>query len=393
MLEALAKSGALDPLLRSDRGENRSAVVFGVDRILTVAQEALRQRETGQTSMFDLFGAEVDTPLPALELEAVQTPEREIGAWERELLGTYVSSHPFRQSAQGLSQWITHQTTELTADLSGQEAIVAGMVTGIRRLTTRQGKAFAAVTVEDLGGTAELTIWPDRYEEQQHRLVQGNVLLAKVEVRERGDRLTIAVEELAPYDQDRGRPIEFEPSKFTVTRGARRRGRQRNGAATAGATNGGGPNGNDPPGGPGGPSGGGPNGGGPGPRLHAVPSNGDATANGTTSNGGFPRALPAAPVDGPARLHIAMEETTDVAADRRRLGRILRLLAEHPGDEPVELLVVARDGTQTPLTLPSVADIDALVAALRPLLGVLGRAERAGEAAEDAARLAAVVSG
>ena len=392
VLEALAKAGALDPLLRRDRGEDRSAVVFGVDRILTVAQEALRQRETGQTSMFDLFGAEVDTPLPALELEAVRTPEREIGAWERELLGTYVSSHPFRQSAQGLSQWITHQTTELTADLSGQEAIVAGMVTGIRRLTTRQGKAFAAVTVEDLGGTAELTIWPDRYEEQQHRLVQGNVLLAKVEVRERGDRLTIAVEELAPYDQDRGRPIEFEPSKFTVTRGARRRGRQRNGAATAGATNGRGPNGNDP-GGPGGPSGGGPNGGGPGPRLHAVPSNGDATANGTTSNGGFPRALPAAPVDGPARLHIAMEETTDVAADRRRLGRILRLLAEHPGDEPVELLVVARDGTQTPLTLPSVADIDALVAALRPLLGVLGRAERAGEAAEDAARLAAVVSG
>ena len=389
VLEALAKAGALDPLLRRDRGEDRSAVVFGVDRILTVAQEALRQRETGQTSMFDLFGAEVDTPLPALELEAVRTPEREIGEWERELLGTYVSSHPFRQSAQGLSQWITHQTTELTADLSGQEAIVAGMVTSIRRLTTRQGKAFAAVTVEDLGGTAELTIWPDRYEEQQHRLVQGNVLLAKVEVRERGDRLTIAVEELAPYDQDLGRPIEFEPSKFTVTRGARRRGRQRNGAATAGAPNGRGPNGS----GPGGPNGGGPNGGGPGPRLHAVPSNTDDATNGATSNGGFARELPAAPVDGPARLHIAMEETTDVAADRRRLGRILRLLAEHPGDEPAELVVVARDGTPTRLSLPSVADIDALVGALRPLLGVLGRAVRAGEAADAAPRLAAVASG
>ena len=386
VLEALAKAGALDPLLRRDRGEDRSAVVFGVDRILTVAQEALRQRETGQTSMFDLFGTEVDTPLPALELEAVRTPEREIGEWERELLGTYVSSHPFRQSAQGLSQWITHQMTELTADLSGQEAIVAGMVTSVRRLTTRQGKAFAAVTVEDLGGTAELTIWPDRYEEQQHRLVQGNVLLAKVEVRERGDRLTIAVEELAPYDQDLGRPIEFEPSKFTVTRGARRRGRPRNGAASGDASNGRGPNGT-------GPGGGGPNGGGPGPRLHAVPSNTEDAANGAASNGAVPRGLPAAPVDGPARLHIAMEETTDVAADRRRLGRIVRLLAEHPGDEPAELLVVARDGTQTLLALPPVADIDALVGALRPLLGVLGRTTRAGGAAEAAPQLAAVASG
>ena len=88
VLESLAKAGALDPLLRRDEGEDRSSVVFGVDRILTVAQEALRQRETGQTSMFDLFGTQVDTPLPALELEAVKTPEREIGEWERELLGT-----------------------------------------------------------------------------------------------------------------------------------------------------------------------------------------------------------------------------------------------------------------------------------------------------------------
>ncbi len=382
VLEALAKAGALDPLLRSDRGEDRSSVVFGVDRILTVAQEALRQRETGQTSMFDLFGTEVDTPLPALELEAVKTPEREIGEWERELLGTYVSSHPFREAARGLSPWITHQTTELTADLAGQEAIVAGMVTGVRRLTTRQGKAFAAVTVEDLGGTAELTIWPDRFEEHERRLVHGNVLLAKVEVRERGDRLTIAVEELAPYDQERGRPIEFESTRFTVTRGARRRSRPRNGSASGGATNGRGPNGNGPNGGP--------NGGGPGPRLHAVPSNGDANADGAPSNGATPRELPAAPADGPARLRIAMEETTDVAADRRRMGRILRLLAEHPGDEPAELVVVARDGTLTLLALPSVSDIDAIAAALRPLLGVLGRAERAGGAVESAPRLAVV---
>ncbi len=382
VLESLAKAGALDPLLRRDEGEDRSSVVFGVDRILTVAQEAQRQRDTGQTSMFDLFGTQVDTPLPALELEAVRTPEREIGTWERELLGTYVSSHPFRESARELARWITHQTTELTADLAGQQAIVAGMVTGVRRLTTRQGKAFAAVTVEDLGGTAELTIWPDRYGEQQHRLVQGNVLLAKVEVRERGDRLTVAVEELAPYDQERGRPMDFDPSKFTVTPGARRRGRRRDGAPAANGANGRGPNGNGPNGGP--------NGGGPGPRLQAVPTNGDATANGATSNGAAQGGLPATPAHGPARLFIAMEETTDVAADRRRVGRILRLLADFPGDEPAELVVVARDGTQTLLSLPPVSDIDALVAALRPLLGVLGRAERAGEAVEAAPRLAAV---
>ena len=385
VLESLAKAGALDPLLRKEQGEDRSSVVFGVDRILTVAQEAQRQRDTGQTSMFDLFGTEVDTPLPALELEAVRTPEREIGGWERELLGTYVSSHPFRQSARGLAEWVTHQTTELTADLSGQEAVAAGMVTAVRRLTTRQGKAFAAVTVEDLSGTAELTVWPDRFEETENLLVHGNVLVAKVEVRERGDRLTLSVEALAAYDQEQRRPLNFDASKFAVTRGARRRGRQRNGATPpppAQASNGAGPDG---------PNGSGPNGGGPGPRLRAVPSNGATAANGAASNGAVPRTLPATPTEGPERLFIAMEETTDVAADERRLRRIVALLEQHPGEYPVELVILWRDGTSARLQMAqSVADIDAIAGALARLLGVLGRAERAGGAAEAAPRLAAV---
>ena len=230
VLESLAKAGAFDSLLRADRGEDRSAVVYGVDRILTVSQEAQRQRDTGQTSMFDLFGDEVDTPLPALELEAVRTPERESLGWERELLGTYVSAHPFREAAQRLAALVSHQTTELTAELSGQEAVVAGMVTSVRKLTTRQGKAFAAVTIEDLGGTAELTVWPDRYEQQRDLLVHGNVLLVKVDVRERGDRLTLAAEALAAYDQDAGRAARLRSG--AVRAGARaspprRRGPQR----------------------------------------------------------------------------------------------------------------------------------------------------------------------
>ena len=361
VLESLAKAGAFDSLLRADRGEDRSAVVYGVDRILTVSQEAQRQRDTGQTSMFDLFGDEVDTPLPALELEAVRTPERESLGWERELLGTYVSAHPFREAAQRLAALVSHQTTELTAELSGQEAVVAGMVTSVRKLTTRQGKAFAAVTIEDLGGTAELTVWPDRYEQQRDLLVHGNVLLVKVDVRERGDRLTLAAEALAAYDQDAGAPLDFDPAQFVPGRGRRRRGGGgRNGNADGyGAANGAADGGR--------------------PELRAVSASVDTTvaANGGSAAASGGRAE--APIDGPPRLRITMDETTDVAADRRRVERILRLLAEHAGGESAELLVEERGGARLLLQLPSVADIDALAPLLRPLLGVLGRAERVGE--------------
>ena len=363
VLESLAKAGALDCL--ADERTDRSAIVYGVDRILTVAQEAQRQRETGQTSMFDLFGDEVDTPLPALELEPVTTPQRELLGWERELLGTYVSAHPFREAAQRLAPFVTHQTTELTADLSGHEAAIAGMVTSVRKLTTRQGKAFAAVTVEDLGGTAELTVWPDSYEEHRELLVHGNVLLAKVGVRERRDRLTLAVEALAAYDQDAGAPLAFDPLRFIPTRGQQRRwrGGKRNGGRRDGGR----------------------------PRLEAVPSSAAAAANGPATNGngaGPPGERAAAPSDGPRRLWISIEETTDVGADRRRLAKVIGLLGGRPGEQPVELQVRTRDGRAEILRLPPVADIDAVIPELKRLLGVLGRAEHAGAA--EGATLAAV---
>ncbi|MBM3139056.1 MAG: DNA polymerase III subunit alpha, partial [Chloroflexi bacterium] len=208
VLESLARAGALDSL--GDRG----AVIGGVDRILSLAQQEQRLRETGQASMFDLFGTEVDTPLPALELTPMEIPAGQLLAWEKELLGTYVSDHPFKRAAADLAQWVTAQASDLNEELVGQEAVVAGTVVGVRALSTRQGKPFAALTVEDLSGQTELTIWPDSYEQHRGMLVEGNVLMAKVDVRSRGDRLTVAVQHLAAYDYDRGSLIDFEPARF-----------------------------------------------------------------------------------------------------------------------------------------------------------------------------------
>lgn len=341
VLEALAKSGALDCL--GGTQTDRSAIVYGVDRILTVAQEAQRQRETGQTSMFDLFGDEVDTPLPALELEPITTPQREILAWERELLGTYVSAHPFREAAQKLAAFVTHQVAELTVELSGQEAVVAGMVTSIRKLTTRQGKAFAAVTVEDLGGIAELTIWPDSYDKYRDLMVHGNVLLAKVDVRERGDRLTLAVQVLAAYDHEEGAPLAFDATQFIPAQGRKRR--SRDGKAHGKIR----------------------------PRLEALPTV-PVTTSFPNDNAASP-SLASIPTSGPPRLWISLEETTDEGADRRRLGKIFQLLDSQPGAQPVELQVHDRDGQVEVLQLPSVADIDALLPEVKRLLGVLGHAK------------------
>ena len=344
VLESLAKAGALDDL--ADRG----TVVAGIDRVLSLAQQEQRRRETGQTSMFDLFGDEVDAPLPALELDPVEVPRRERLQWERELLGTYISEHPYRQAANVLAEHITAQAAELGGDHVGSEVAVAGMVTGVRSLATRKGRPFAAVTIEDLSGSVELTLWPEAYERYRDRAVPGNVVLAKASVRSRGDRLTVAVDELAPFDLESGELIDFDATRFRPVGGP---GAGRTAARPTGARE------VRPP---------------PGPeesRAAAAADGPPGPARGVL-HAVEPREVRADGDGGAPRLVISMEETTDEQADRRRIRRLVAMLRESAGDLPVELSVRMRSGRVERLALPGIASAAPLLPDIRALLGVLG---------------------
>jgi hypothetical protein len=84
-----------------------------------------------------------------------------------------------------------------------------------------------------------------------------------------------------------------------------------------------------------------------------------------------------------------MEETTDEGADRRRLQKILAILARSPGEQPVELALRLRNGqTQIVRLEAGVADAEALVPEIQPLLGVLGQAQRLGSHARELAAAA-----
>ena len=381
VLEALAKAGALDSL--GDRG----AIVTGVDRLSSLAQQEQRLRETGQTSMFDMFGAEVNTPLPALEFDKVLIPQPQLLAWEKELLGTYISEHPFSRAARTLRRHTTHSCAEVGADLSGQDAILAGLVAGIRVLQTKQGKSFAAVTIEDLSGQAEVMVWSDGYERLKENglLAEGNILLLKSNIRLRGDRVSAGVLEVCAYDQEADRLVNFDSNKFQP-RSSGRGGWQTRAVAESSPPYDRGPR---PGGGPsnGGPSngGGGPNG---GSRQHAPsqsgaeggrPSHLSVVARDTDEDAPPPSRVPIED-SGPRRFVIEMDETTDERADRRRVGKVFAILDQHTGDLPVELRLKTRGSEVVSLSRGGVnpAAVEDILSELRRVLGVLGKARAIG---------------
>ena len=195
-LEALAKTGAFDEI------EPRGAMVAAAEDIIKRARRAQELRDSGQTSMFDLFGAEVATPTPAVELEEGMdaTPHEQLN-WERELLGAYVSEHPLQAATRALQGRVDAQLSELTEEMAGNTQTVAGLVNGIRQLTTRKGDPFAAVMLEDLSGTAEVTVWPDQWALTRELWQPNQIVVTRVNIRVRMDRLTLAVESVEAWSE------------------------------------------------------------------------------------------------------------------------------------------------------------------------------------------------
>ncbi|MEX2238459.1 MAG: DNA polymerase III subunit alpha [Dehalococcoidia bacterium] len=214
-VESLIKAGALDAL--GDRGTLNA----NMDRLFAMAQREQRLKETGQTSMFDLFGSQVDTPMPQLELDQVDVPVREILSWEKELLGVYVSEHPFTRAAQKLGEHITVMCSELGGETSG-EFVVAGALTTVNRRLTRDGRPFAIVELEDLSGNIELTVWSDVLDPAPQLWNPGQILLCLVRVRERGDRTQLSVQKALPYDPEKQELLGYNPADWASLKKPRR---------------------------------------------------------------------------------------------------------------------------------------------------------------------------
>ncbi len=322
-LESMIKAGALDSL------GDRATLLANMDRILSLAQREQRLRESGQTTMFDLFGDSVDAPLPSLELEPAEGSRQEMLAWEKEMLGVYVSEHPFAGAAVALSQHVTAVCNEVTLELAGREVVLAGMVASTRNLLTREGKTFCAATIEDLSGNVEVTVWPDLYDQTRDLWNEGNILILLARVRERGDRLQVSAQQVAIYQA--GGPAS-EP--FLIPEWIRK---DRSGAG-----------GRD------------------------RPQRRDA-----------PRQQPAAAQQ---RLLIAVRETHDEEADRLRLAGLMTALVDFPGSDEVRLIVHMRDDQRVELALPTARACDELCHRVAQLLGEWGEARLESAAGIEALR-------
>lgn len=207
-LDSLIRCGALDEF------GSRVQLLNAIDKMMSFSQHAHHAQEIGQMSMFELgdeYGLSLDID------DGTDIPRRKQLAWERELLGLYVSEHPLQQIAPRLERDTTAFCGQIDSSLHGQTVIIAGMVSQVRRITTKNGKSMAFGQLEDLQGQTEIVIFPNVYEKTSQLWQPDNILLVRGRVQVRQDEAKVICESAVDYQswtEDRGEEEQSSPPRI-----------------------------------------------------------------------------------------------------------------------------------------------------------------------------------
>lgn len=198
VLESLVKAGAFDSL-----GLPRAHLLATADAALEAGQRQQREQAEGQGSFFELLG----TPPPARAEPSQVTPEwdsDQLLQFEKEVLGFYLSGHPlarFRPLADSLG---VTGSGDLASRSAGSRVLLLGQVVGLKETATKSGSRMAFVTLEDMDGAVEVTVFPEAYRVAAEHLRSGRPLLIRGRV-DNGDRgCVVLAEEVRPLDQALG---------------------------------------------------------------------------------------------------------------------------------------------------------------------------------------------
>ncbi len=190
MLEALAKAGALDEI-----EPNRRAAFERADAAIAGAAGIHRDAQRGQTSLFGDM-AHLDLPPRAAKATSEDWPPEQMLAFEKEVLGSYLSGHPIQQYGALLAPFDLPTIASLRGLRDGAMIRAGGFIRNIEMRFNKEKRPFMRCIYEDAGDIAELLITASEFERLRGEVVDGRVALVAGQLDLHGDRPIIRAQEI-----------------------------------------------------------------------------------------------------------------------------------------------------------------------------------------------------
>ena len=201
VLESLIKAGAFDSSLANGSrrpATRRAQLVAVVDRALEHGGRLQRDRERGQTQLFESMGP-ADGPGDDVALPDVAAwSESEQLAYEKEALGLYLSGHPIEGYRDQLDAAGARAITSLAT--SEPKVRVGGIISAYRPIKTRRGAPMAVLTLEDRDGSLEVVVFPKTYERCAPVLAADRLVLVTGKLDKDDETARLVADEVRPIE-------------------------------------------------------------------------------------------------------------------------------------------------------------------------------------------------
>jgi len=199
VLECLAKAGCFDEF-----GITRKGILDNLERFLDMTGREREQSELGQGFLFD------DMPSERLEQElrsAGHADQSDRLAWEREVLGFYLTGHPLEAFAEQLDRYSDCTVEELGERFAAgaEHVTVGGLVTGLKIMPIKKegrnhGRRMGVFLLEGPAGTVRVVAFPEVFETHERLLGDGAAVLVVASFKGEGDHVELMADEIVALD-------------------------------------------------------------------------------------------------------------------------------------------------------------------------------------------------
>lgn len=197
-IESLIKAGAMDEFGK------RAALVSMYTNLMEKISKEQKNRDKNQFSLFD--NDTTPTTKSSYEIKIDESieefSEREKLAFEKELLGFFLTNHPLTQALDQLASSTSHNIAALTEEKEGTILKVGGILSTVKKILTRKSNAeMAFLTLEDhVGYSIECVVFPKTFESNKHLLSRDALVIVKGKLNFKDERPVVIVETISPLN-------------------------------------------------------------------------------------------------------------------------------------------------------------------------------------------------